>query len=386
MVRKSEIEALLPDLARRSPAGHGSVGGLRGSRLLSGDALKGAIRKRALAEGFVSLGVTSPDAIAPAAGRLDAWLAAGFHGGMGWMARRAAERGSPRGLWPDVRSVLVLGFNYGPDSDPLASLDLKDRATISVYARNRDYHDLIKGKLKTVAREILRLGGGELKVFVDTAPVMEKTLAAAAGLGWQGKHTVLISREAGNWLFLGAIYTTLYLPPDSAEPDHCGSCRRCMTACPTAAFPAPYLLDSRRCISYLTIEHEGQIPLEFRKPIGNRIFGCDDCLAVCPWNKFAKTAQEAKLQARADLIAPPLRDLVLLDDAGFRAKFAGSPIKRTGRDRFVRNVLVAIGNSQDSSLIATISPLLDDGSCLVREMAQWAIAELVQGDILSKSA
>ena len=293
------------------------------------------------------------------------------------MEIRTDERASPRALWPEVRSVIMLGFNYGPDSDPLATLSQSDRGTISVYARNRDYHDVIKGKLKSLAQSLVRLGGGAVKVFVDTAPVLEKTLAEAAGLGWQGKHTVLVSRNLGNWLFLASIYTTLELPPDEPESDHCGSCTRCLSACPTDAFTQPYVLDSRRCISYLTIEHKGQIPLEFRKAIGNRIYGCDDCLAVCPWNKFAQTAREAKLKARDDLTAPLLADLASLDDAAFRKMFAGSPIKRTGRDCFVRNVLVAIGNSGDPSLVEATEALLDDPSPLVREMADWARDELL---------
>ncbi len=301
---------------------------------------------------------------------------------MNWMEGRVGERSSPVTLWPDVRSVIMLGYNYGPDSDPLETLAMPGKGNISVYARHRDYHDIIKGKLKTLAGQIVKLGGGEVKVFVDTAPVLEKTLAEAAGLGWQGKHTVLVSRELGNWLFLGAIYTTIALAPDEPETDHCGTCRRCLEVCPTDAFPQPYVLDSRRCISYLTIELKTQIPLEFRDKIGNRIYGCDDCLAVCPWNKFAETAREAKLRARSDLIAPDLADLAQLDDAAFRTKFSGSPIKRIGRDRFIRNVLVAIGNSSDPTLLEVVKPLLQDRSPLVREMADWAQEKL----ILSKKA
>ncbi len=344
--------------------------------------LKTALHKAALSHGFSDLRITRPDAAPDAAKNLGAWLDQGFHASMGWMEARKDQRSDPQSLWPDVRSVIMLGFNYGPDTDPMLTLAQKTKATLSVYARNRDYHDLIKGKLKLLAHELVRMGGGEVKVFVDTAPVLEKPLAAAAGLGWQGKHTVLVSREFGNWLFLGAIYTTLEFPYDEAESDHCGSCRRCLDICPTDSFPQPYVLDSRRCISYLTIELKEQIPLEFRKKIGNRIYGCDDCLAVCPWNKFAQTAQEAKLQARADLNAPNLAELATLDDAGFRKKFSGSPIKRIGRDRFIRNVLVAIGNSEDVTLLGVVEPLLGDPSPLVQEMAYWAQEQL----ILSKKA
>jgi epoxyqueuosine reductase len=270
----------------------------------------------------------------------------------------------------------MLGLNYGPDSDPLASLAHRDRATISVYARNRDYHDLVKGKLKRLATRFAALSGAELKVFVDTAPLMEKPLAEAAGLGWQGKHTNLVSREFGSWLFLGAILTAADLPPDPPEADHCGSCRACLDICPTGAFPAPYRLDARRCLSYLTIEHKGPIPREFRAAMGNRIYGCDDCLAACPWNKFARTTREAKLAARDDLVAPPLADLAALDDAGFRAYFSGSPIKRIGRDRFVRNVMVAIGNSGEDALVPVATAALGDPSPLVRGAAVWALARL----------
>jgi epoxyqueuosine reductase len=276
-----------------------------------------------------------------------------------------------------VRSVILLGLNYGPDGDPLATLARRDRASISVYARHRDYHDVIKGKLKELAGFLAARAASDVKVFVDTAPLMEKPLAEAAGLGWQGKHTVLVSRDFGNWLFLGAIFATAELPVDAPERDHCGSCRRCLDVCPTDAFPAPYRLDARRCISYLTIEHKGHIAPEFRAAIGNRVFGCDDCLAVCPWNKFAQSGREARLRQRDDLAAPPLADLVRLDDAAFRARFAGTPIKRTGRDRFVRNVLIAIGNSGEPALAAEAARLLEDGSPLVRAMAVWAAARLL---------
>jgi len=293
------------------------------------------------------------------------------------MADRADERADPVRLWPQVRSILLLGMNYGPAQDPLASLARPERATISVYARNRDYHDIIKGKLKQVASLLASAGGADVKVFVDTAPVMEKPLAAAAGLGWQGKHTVLVSRAFGSWLFLGAIFTTADLPADAPERDRCGSCRRCLDICPTAAFPEPYVLDARRCISYLTIEHKGPIPRDLRPLMGNRVFGCDDCLAVCPWNKFAQQAREGRLAARPDLTAPSLAALARLDDAAFRQFFAGSPVKRTGRERFIRNVLVAIGNSGLPSLAQAALPLLDDPSALVRGAAVWALSRLL---------
>jgi epoxyqueuosine reductase len=297
---------------------------------------------------------------------------------MAWLADEAGRRGDPRALWPDVGAVVMLGLNYGPDGDPLASLARRERATISVYARHRDYHDLIKGKLKRIAQRFAVRSGRGVKVFVDTAPLMEKPLAEAAGIGWQGKHTNLVSREFGSWLFLGAILTEVALPPDARETDHCGSCQACLDVCPTKAFPAPYRLDARRCISYLTIEHPGPIPVEFRKAMGNRIYGCDDCLAVCPWNKFAQTTREAKLAARDDLAAPPLAELAALDDAAFRARFSGSPIKRIGRDRFVRNVLIAIGNSDDQNLRPYAEALTADLSPVVREAATWAVAELAQ--------
>ncbi len=294
---------------------------------------------------------------------------------MAWMAENADRRADPRTLWPAVKSIVMLGTSYAPDVDPMATLGLPDRGTISVYARMKDYHDTIKGRLKQTAG-VLAAAGLEVKVFVDTAPVMEKPLAAAAGLGWQGKHTVLVSREHGSWLFLGAIFTTAELPPDAPEPDRCGSCRRCIAACPTDAFPGPYELDSRRCIAYLTIEHHGPIPHEFRAPMGNRIYGCDDCLAVCPWNKFAVATRDAKLAARAEFEAPRLAELVRLDDVAFRARFAGTPVKRTGRDRFVRNVLIAVGNSGDAALASEAERLLDDASPLVRGAAVWAFSRL----------
>ncbi|MBS7735506.1 tRNA epoxyqueuosine(34) reductase QueG [Chelatococcus composti] len=344
---------------------------------MTGEALRRAVAARAAAEGFDVLRVTHPGAAPQLPERLRAWLAEGHHGDMAWMADRADERADPVRLWPQVRSILLLGMNYGPAQDPLASLARPERATISVYARNRDYHDIIKGKLKQVASLLASAGGADVKVFVDTAPVMEKPLAAAAGLGWQGKHTVLVSRAFGSWLFLGAIFTTADLPADAPERDRCGSCRRCLDICPTAAFPEPYVLDARRCISYLTIEHKGPIPRDLRPLMGNRVFGCDDCLAVCPWNKFAQQAREVRLAARPDLTAPSLAALARLDDAAFRQFFAGSPVKRTGRERFIRNVLVAIGNSGLPSLAQAALPLLDDPSALVRGAAVWALSRLL---------
>jgi epoxyqueuosine reductase len=314
------------------------------------------------------------------------WIGEGAHGDMDWMAANAPRRANPRELWPGVRSIIMLGMNYGPETDPLATLVDKLAGNVSVYARHRDYHDLIKGKLKQLASWLVaeaKRGGvadADVKVFVDTAPVMEKPLAAAAGIGWQGKHTNLVSREYGAWLFLGAIFTTLDLAPDAAEPDHCGTCSACLDVCPTQAFPAPYRLDARRCISYLTIEHRGQIPREFRTPIGNRVYGCDDCLAACPWNKFAATAREAKLQARDDLIAPRLAMLASLDDTTFRTFFSGSPIKRIGHVRFLRNVLIAVGNSSDPELASIGQEKLTHASPLVRGMAVWALARLLPGE------
>jgi epoxyqueuosine reductase len=303
---------------------------------------------------------------------------------MDWLAATAGRRGSPLSLWPDVRSVIMLGLNYGPDEDPLAILARRSKAAISVYARGDDYHELIKKKLKEIARWLMAQAGGDVKVFVDTAAVMEKPLAASAGLGWQGKHTNLVSRQYGSWLFLGAIFTTLELPADAATEDSCGSCRACLDICPTAAFPEPYRLDARRCISYLTIEHKGPIPRELRALMGNRIYGCDDCLAVCPWNKFAQTGREAKLAARDNLRAPDLTQLSRLDDAQFRALFTKSPVKRTGRDRFLRNVLIAIGNSGDAALAAEARRLLDDASPLVRGAAVWALSRLLPREELKK--
>jgi epoxyqueuosine reductase len=330
----------------------------------------------ARAQGFDAIGVARPDSIPHAAERLQEFLATGAHGDMDWMARNAGRRADPKVLWPDVRTVVMLGVNYGPSDDPLAILQDHTRGAISVYAQGDDYHEVIKPRLKHLGRWLIDEAGGDVKVFIDTAPVMEKPLAQAAGLGWQGKHTNLVSREHGSWLFLGALFTTLDLPPDAPEEDHCGSCRACLDVCPTAAFPAPYRLDARRCISYLTIEHKGPIPRALRPLMGNRIYGCDDCLAVCPWNKFAQAGREAKLAARAVLHAPQLAELVKLDDAAFRALFTKSAVKRIGRARFVRNVLIAIGNSGDATLTGEAEHLLDDPSPLVRGAAIWALGRL----------
>jgi len=297
---------------------------------------------------------------------------------MDWLERTKDRRSDPHVLWPEAKSVIAFGLNYGPSENPLEILQYRERGAISVYAHGDDYHELIKGKLKRLGQWLIAKAGGEIKVFVDTAPIMEKPLAAAAGLGWQGKHTNLVSREFGSWLFLGSIFTTLELPLDKRETDHCGSCRACLDICPTAAFPAPYQLDARRCISYLTIEHKGPIPRELRAKIGNRIYGCDDCLAVCPWNKFAQAGHETKLAAREENRAPKLSELARLDNAAFRARFSKSPIKRTGRERFIRNVLIAIGNSHDPSLQSEAKRLLEDSSPLVRGAAVWALSVLAK--------
>ncbi|MCC6982193.1 MAG: tRNA epoxyqueuosine(34) reductase QueG [Bauldia sp.] len=340
--------------------------------------LKASLIADAKAEGFDIVRVTAPDATADAAPHLAEFIAAGRHGTMDWLAETAERRADPKRLWREVRTVIMLGLNYAPDTDPLETLARRDRATISVYARNRDYHAIIKGRLKGLSDRLGSRAGSSARVFVDTAPVMEKPLAAAAGIGWQGKHTNLVSRDFGSWLFLGTIFTDLDLPLDSPETDHCGTCRACLEICPTSAFPAPYQLDARRCISYLTIEHDGSIPHEFRKAIGNRIYGCDDCLAVCPWNKFAAAGREAKLAAREDLRAPPLADLARLDDASFRSFFSASPIKRIGRDRFIRNVLIAIGNSGDPALAPEAERLRADPDPVVAEAADWALSELAK--------
>ena len=351
--------------------------------MIEPEKIKSALIEQARLRGFDVAGVTRPDSVPEAKTRLDRFLADGAYGDMVWMSSTAQRRGSPSALWPDVRSVVMLGMNYGPDEDPLAILRQRSHAAISVYAKGEDYHELIKARLKDVARWLVANAGGDVKVFVDTAAVMEKPLAAKAGLGWQGKHTNLVSRQFGSWLFLGSIFTTLDLPADEAEPDSCGSCSACLDICPTAAFPEPYRLDARRCISYLTIEHKGPIPRELRPLMGNRIYGCDDCLAVCPWNKFAEQGREAKLAAREVLRAPKLADLSHLDDAQFRALFAKTSIKRTGRNRFVRNVLYAIGNSGDVTLAPEAERLLGDTSPLVRGAAVWALRKLLPAKNLS---
>jgi epoxyqueuosine reductase len=378
LVRAGEVAPVVPPAADRHPRRRPAVEELRRPRLLTDlPTLKTTLAGEARALGFDVVAVTRPDAIGRAKDALAQFLAAGQHGDMDWLAATAARRGDPRALWPDVRAVVMLGVNYGPTGDPLAILKARERGAISVYAQGDDYHEVIKPKLKALARWLTANAGGDVKVFVDTAAVMEKPLAASAGLGWQGKHTNLVSRGFGSWLFLGAIFTTLELPADPPEADHCGHCRACLDVCPTAALPAPYRLDARRCISYLTIEHKGPIPRELRPLIGNRIYGCDDCLAVCPWNKFAQAGRDAKLAARAALQAPRLDDLARLDDAAFRALFTKSPVKRTGRDRFVRNVLIAIGNSGDPALAAAAQARLDDASPLVRGAAVWALGRLV---------
>jgi epoxyqueuosine reductase len=339
-------------------------------------ALRALLIDLAEAHGFDAVGVTTPDAIPEAPARLAAWLAEGAEGEMGWMAARTRERAEPRALWPEVRSIVLLGMSYAPDYDPMARLGARAHGQVSAYAQGVDYHDVIKPRLKAIARALIARAGGDAKVFVDTAPVMEKPLAAAAGLGWQGKHTVLVSRRHGSWLFLGAIYTTLDIAPDAPHADRCGSCTRCQDVCPTDAFPQPYRLDARRCLAYLSIEHKGPIPREYRAAMGNRVYGCDDCLAVCPWNRFAGRAREAKLAARADIGLRPLAELLALDDAAFRALFARTPVKRTGRDRFVRNCLIAAGNSGDATLVTAVRALLDDAAPLVRGAAVWALARL----------
>jgi epoxyqueuosine reductase len=344
------------------------------------------VRAWAQAAGFDAVGITTPDAIPEAAGRLAAFLADGHHGDMGWMADTADRRGAPRALWPAARSVVMLGLSYAPAADPRDILQARHRGAISVYAQGRDYHDLIKGRLKQVARQLTAAAGADVKVFVDTAPLMEKPLAAASGLGWQGKHTNLVSRTHGSWLLLGAILTTAVLIPDAPARDHCGSCRRCLDVCPTDAFPAPYRLDARRCIAYLTIEHRGPIPPALRPAIGNRVFGCDDCLAVCPWNRFAARARETRLHGRPETDNPPLADLVRLDDAAFRVRFAGTPVKRTGRDRVVRNVLIAIGNSGERALLPGVVARLDDAAPVVRGAAVWALARLADASAVQSYA
>lgn len=346
--------------------------------------LKSDIARLAAEAGFDAVRVCRADEPWPAEARLREFVALERHGEMGWLETHLERRARPVNMWGEAKSAIVLGMNYGPDRDPMESLEHRDRATISVYARNEDYHDLVKKRLKRVAREFAQATGDEVKVFVDTAPLMEKPLAEKAGLGWQGKHTNLLSRDFGSWLFLGVILTTAELESDAPGEDHCGACTRCLDICPTNAFPAPYQLDARRCISYLTIEHAGPIPHEFRKAMGNRIYGCDDCLAVCPWNKFARTARHAAFHARPELTAPLLSELAALDDASFRQVFSKSPIKRIGRDRFVRNVLIAIGNSGEPGLMGSVEPLLDDPAPVVRGAAVWAASRLLDGDEFRK--
>jgi epoxyqueuosine reductase len=344
------------------------------------DALKDRLLREARDQGFSAARICRPEAVPEVAERLAGFLAAGYHGQMSWLAERSHWRGDPAALWPEARSVIMLAENYGPAHDPLAVLEQSDRAAISVYAQHRDYHDVVKKRLKRLARWLIAEADtdppAEVKVFVDTAPVPEKALGQAAGLGWQGKHTNLVSRQLGSWFFLGAVFTTLELPVDPGEVDHCGSCRKCLDICPTAAFPAPYQLDARRCISYLTIEHKGPVDAALRPLLGNRIYGCDDCLAVCPWNKFAERAAEVKYHARDDLMAPDLAELAGLEDAAFRARFAGSPIKRIGRGRFVRNVLYAIGNSGEARLLPATQALCEDADPQVADAARWAVERL----------
>ena len=335
-----------------------------------------AIRDRAFKLGFDAIGFSRAELGENARHRLQEFLSAGHHGTMGWLADRAERRSHPRALWPDARTVICLGVNYGTAFNPLENIEQKQKGNISVYARNRDYHDVVKGMLKHLAQFVVAQAPGEVKVFVDTAPVMEKPLAAAAGLGWQGKHTNLVSRSFGSWLFLGEIYTTLEIPADPPGRDHCGSCTRCLQACPTDAFTAPYRLDATKCISYLTIEHQGPIPVPLRSAIGNRIYGCDDCLAVCPWNRFAKVSRHLKLTAREDLQGPLLADLATLDDAAFRGRFAGSPIKRIGRGRFIRNVAIAIGNSGRPDLLPVAQRLAGDSDPVVADAGRWSAERL----------
>lgn len=352
------------------------------SQMIKTADIKDRLVAQALAEGFVACRICRPSDVPEVPDRLQAFLDAGYHGQMGWMEERSHWRGDPAQLWPEARSVIMLAESYTPDVDPMDIVGQADRAAISVYARNKDYHDLVKKRLKRLARWLIAEAArveeaAEVKVFVDTAPVPEKPLGQAAGLGWQGKHTNLVSRDWGNWAFIGSVFTTLDLPADAAEPDHCGSCRSCLTACPTDAFPAPYQLDARRCISYLTIEHKGPVDEELRAKLGNRIYGCDDCLAACPWNKFAVAASDIRYEARPEFNAPKLADLAALDDPSFRALFSGSPIKRIGRDRFVRNVLYAIGNSGLPQLRPTAESLTEDPDSTVADAARWAVQRLM---------
>lgn len=351
-----------------------------------------ALKQRARDLGFDAVGVASSSEAWPAGARLREFLDAGRHGDMAWLGPRTAghdaggpnPREHPQVLWPEAKSAVLVGQSYAAGDDAIALLQKTQSGIVSAYAARRDYHDIVKGKLKQLAQWLAHETGADVKVFVDTAPLMEKPLAQRAGLGWQGKHTNLVSREHGSWLFLGAILTAAELPSDAAEEDHCGSCRACLDACPTNAFPAPYQLDARRCLAYLTIEDKGQIPREFREALGNRVFGCDDCLAVCPWNKFAQTSREARMALREDLRLAPLAELAALDDAAFRARFAGTPVKRTGRDRFVRNVACAIGNSGEPSLAPVAARLTEDSSPLVRGMAVWAARRLLDGEAFQR--
>jgi len=347
------------------------------------ESLERRIKAKSAELGFDVCGLASVSNPWPAGARLAEFIDQGRHGSMDWIERTVERRAHPTAMWPGARSAIVLGLNYGPDADPLRALEHRDRASISVYAQGDDYHELIKKRLKALARWLVAETGCALKVFVDTAPLMEKPLGQTAGVGWQGKHTNLVSRDFGSWLFLGSVLTDLVLAPDAAETDHCGACHACLDICPTSAFPAPYQLDARRCISYLTIEHAGPVPEEFRAAMGNRIYGCDDCLAVCPWNKFAETAREAAFHARDSLQSPPLADLARLDDPSFRALFAKSPVKRIGRDRFVRNVLYAIGNSGDAALGEVARELLDDPSDVVRDAAGWAVKRLAGASLIA---
>jgi epoxyqueuosine reductase len=344
--------------------------------------LAAALKAKAAELGFDLCRIAPPAPPPRAPERLAQWLALGRHGDMAWMDN--PRRAGPQALWPEARACVMVGVNYAPTGDPLESTRQRRAGAVSVYARHRDYHDVVKGRLKLLASWFAARAGGDVKVFVDTAPVMEKPLAESAGLGWQGKHTNLVSRDFGSWLFLGALFVSVDLAPDAPERDHCGTCRACLDACPTKAFPAPYQLDARRCVSYLTIEHKGPIPFDLREGLGNRVYGCDDCLAVCPWNKFAKVAREAKLTA-PDWRDPPLAELASLDDAAFRARFSGSPIKRIGRDRFLRNVLIAIGNSADAGLAPAARARLADGAALVRGAAVWALARLAPGEARARA-
>lgn len=345
--------------------------------------LRDELQTRAQALGFDAFGITTPDARPDLPAKLKSALDQGWHAGMDWMADTASRREAPQNLWADVRSIIMVGMNYGPDSDPIADLAQTDRANISVYARNRDYHDVIKGKIKELAGLLARRAGAEVKVFVDTAPVMEKPLAEAAGLGWQGKHSALVSREFGSWLFLGAIFTAAEMPVDQPHPENCGTCTKCLDICPTNAFPAPFRLDASKCLAYYSNEHSGIIPHEFRKPMGNRVFGCDDCLAVCPWNSFARQTRETKLRARTELTLPALAEMLQLDDNQFRQLFRGSPVKRLGHARFIRNVLIATGNSGDKSHLTLTEQRIRDREPVIRATAVWAAGQLANAGQLS---